>query len=64
MKGQSYHVMTVLEQYDASRKKTFLAFKDSPGNPLGRSPLVIIMLSTTKNIQVLMAAAVCVYTSN
>ena len=37
MQGQSYQVKTVLEQYNA-RKKTFLAFKDSPGNPLGRSP--------------------------
>ena len=39
MKGQSYLAKTILEQYDG-RKKTFLAFKDSPGNPLGRSPFV------------------------
>ena len=32
MKGQSYHVKTLLEQYDG-RKKIFLAFKDSPVNP-------------------------------
>ena len=37
MQGQSYKVKIVLEQYDA-RNKTFLAFKDTSGNPLGRSP--------------------------
>ena len=37
-KRKSYHVNIVLEQYD-ERKKTFLAFKDTPGNPLGRSPI-------------------------
>ena len=35
MQGQSYLVKTVLEHYDA-RNKMFLAFKDSPGNPLSR----------------------------
>ena len=35
MKEQSYHVKAVL-----GRKKTFLALKDSPGNPLGRSPMI------------------------
>ena len=39
MQGLSYQVKIVLEQYDA-RNKTFLTFKDSPGNPLGRSPPV------------------------
>ena len=37
MQRQSYPVKTVLEQKGA-RKKTFLAFKDSLGNPLSRSP--------------------------
>ena len=37
MQGQSYLVKTVLEKYNA-RKKTFLVFKDCPGNPLGHSP--------------------------
>ena len=36
MQGQSYHVKTILEQCDA-REKTFLAIKDSPGDPLGHS---------------------------
>ena len=36
MHGQSYLVKTVLEQCDA-RNKAFLAFKDTPGNPLGCS---------------------------
>ena len=40
MQRQSYQVKTVLEQKGA-RKKTFLDFKDSPGNPLSRSPSVI-----------------------
>ena len=39
MQRQSYQVKTVLEKKGA-RKKTFLAFKDSLGNPLSRSPLV------------------------
>ena len=39
MQGQSHHVKTVLERQDA-RNKTFLALKDSHGNPLGRSPWV------------------------
>ena len=38
MQRQSYQVKTVLEQKGA-RKKTFLAFKDSLGNPLSRSPI-------------------------
>ena len=37
MQRQSYQVKTVLEKKGA-RKKTFLAFKDSLGNPLSRSP--------------------------
>ena len=37
VQGQSYQVKTVLEQYN-TRNKTFLAFKDSPGNPLSRLP--------------------------
>ena len=42
MQGQSYQVKTVLEQYENyARNKTFLAFKYSPGNPLGRSHLII-----------------------
>ena len=39
MQGQSYQVKTVLEQCDA-RKKAFLAFKESPINPLARSPRI------------------------
>ena len=39
MQRQSYQVKTVLEEKGA-RKKTFLAFKDSLGNPLSRSPLL------------------------
>ena len=39
MHEQSYHVHTVLEQYD-ERTKTFLAFKNTPVNALGRSPVV------------------------
>ena len=39
MQRQSYQVKTVLEKKGA-RKKTFLAFKDSLGNPLSRSPIV------------------------
>ena len=38
MQRQSYQVKTVLEKKGA-RKKTFLAFKDSLGNPLSRSPI-------------------------
>ena len=37
MQRQSYQVKTVLELKGA-RKKTFLAFKESLGNPLSRSP--------------------------
>ena len=37
MQRQSYQIKTVLEKKGA-RKKTFLAFKDSLGNPLSRSP--------------------------
>ena len=37
MQRQSCQVKTVLERM-GSRKKTFLAFKDSLGNPLSRSP--------------------------
>ena len=37
MQRQSYQVKTVLEKKGA-RKKTFLAFKDSLGNPLSRTP--------------------------
>ena len=37
MQRQSYQVKTVLEKKGA-RKKTFLALKDSLGNPLSRSP--------------------------
>ena len=40
MQRQSYHAKTVLEQKGA-RKKTFLAFKDSLGNPLSRSPNIL-----------------------
>ena len=36
MRGQFYEVKTVLDQYDAGIKM-FLAFKDSPGDTLGRS---------------------------
>ena len=39
MQRRTYHVKTALEQKGA-RKKTFLAFKDSLGNPLSRSPSV------------------------
>ena len=39
MQRQSYQVKTVLEKKGA-RKKTFLAFKYSLGNPLSRSPRV------------------------
>ena len=42
MKGQSNHAKTILEQYDG-RNKTFLAFKDGPENPLGRSPVVFLI---------------------
>ena len=38
MQRQSYHAKTVLEQKGAG-KTTFLAFKDSLGNPLSRSPI-------------------------
>ena len=38
MQRQSYQVKTVLEQKGA-RKETFLAFKDSLGNSLSRSPM-------------------------
>ena len=38
MQRQSYQVKTVLEKKGAS-KKTFLALKDSLGNPLSRSPV-------------------------
>ena len=37
MQRQSYQVKIVLEKKGA-RKKTFLAFKDSLGNPLSPSP--------------------------
>ena len=37
MEGQSRQAKTVLKRKDP-RNKTFPAFKDSPGNPLGRSP--------------------------
>ena len=40
MQRQSYQAKTVLEK-KGSRKKTFLAFKDSLGNPLSRSPPVV-----------------------
>ena len=36
MQVGSYWVNTVLEEYD-TENKTFLAFKDSPGNPLSHS---------------------------
>ena len=41
MQRQSYQVKTVLEKKGA-RKKTFLAFKDSLGNPLSRSTNMFI----------------------
>ena len=43
MQRQSYHAKTVLEQKGA-RKKTFLAFKDSLGNPLSRSPYIAVLI--------------------
>ena len=36
----SYLVKTVVEWWDV-RNKTFLAVKDSPGNPLGRSSKIV-----------------------
>ena len=42
MQGQSYQVKNVLGQYDATTK-TFLAFKESPGNPLSRSPRILLV---------------------
>ena len=38
LQGQSYQVKTVLDHY-ARDIMTFLEFKDSPGNPLGCSPI-------------------------
>ena len=49
MKGQSYLAKTILEQYDG-RKKTFLAFKDSPGNPLGHSSSKVTLLREGKSV--------------
>ena len=40
MQGHSYLVKTVLELYNVGDKMS-QAFKDSPGNPLGRLPPVI-----------------------
>ena len=47
MQRQSYQVKTVLEQKGA-RKKIFLAFKDSLGYPLSRSPIILKQLMSLK----------------
>ena len=37
MQKKSYHVKTILEQYDSDWNKTFLAIKDGPENPLDKN---------------------------
>ena len=48
MQGEFHHVGTVLER-KAAGTKTFPAFKDSPGNPLGRTPRVKKYRVTTQD---------------